>query len=177
MTKDQLLERLKLVSIRGRMAFGTRCLEIALARYGYEEPVLRILLKRLYEFVESEQKLNSWDRRITDVAPMSILDEHPDNYLDEYETITEEQALALKGVYQSMAHEVIDLIDSVIYIGLSNLYGGVDEYSPSSLSKVARVISTMSSLDLPVPDVSPYMMSPFTELGGWGKRRSMSEYG
>lgn len=170
-----MMESFKTVSISGRVAFGIHCLEAALKQYNYDTPEVRLILARIREFVEKDD-LDVWERRVTEIAPSSILDGHPANIFEQYETISLEYLISLKKLYESMQSLLKDLIDAVIDIGKSNLYGGVGAYSEYSLREVDKVIDIMNDLQVPVPESTPYFISPFSENGGWGITRLMSDF-
>jgi hypothetical protein len=169
------MEEFKNISIRGRMAFGIKCLEIALLREGFNQPVLSTLLERLKEFVEND-RLDIWEQRVGDVAPYSILDDHPENNYQEYETVSIDEIEQLKDIYISMPEAIVNLIDLVIKIGESNLYAGVGDYSEDSFDAISEVVREVRLLNIDLPDVKRYMISPFTEYGGWGYKRSISDF-
>ena len=163
------------MSILGRMVFGIHCLKISLLQLGYETPILTVLTDRLAEFVEKD-RLDIWESRIGEVAPYALLDTHPDNDLADYETLPLGEAQALKSLYTTMPAELTDLIDSVVNIGESNLYGDMGDHSEDSLTAIQLVTEKVIELGIAIPDVSPYVRSPFTENDGWGFTRSISTF-
>ncbi len=170
-----MVEQLKLVSIRGRMAYGIACLKQVLKQTNNNQPILHLLLDRLTEFVEKD-RLDLWEQRIGEVVPYAILDTHPDNIFENYKTISVEEVLKLKTLYESMPNAITDLIDDVVNIGESNLYGGVDQYSQNTLDAILAVLEKMKNLALNPPDIMPYLSSPFSENGGWGYTKNMTGF-
>ena len=67
-------ERLKKVSIRGRMALGISCLEILLESEGLiEKEEMKKLLSHLWEFTSSE-RLDLWEDQMMGYEPEAVFE-------------------------------------------------------------------------------------------------------
>lgn len=65
-----------------------------------------------------------------------------------------------------MPTELTDMIDCVADTGMTNLYGGTGVYSESTYKKVNKVVALMQKLNVPIPGVNAYRVSPYTEFNG-----------
>ncbi|RYY00607.1 MAG: hypothetical protein EOO53_21555 [Gammaproteobacteria bacterium] len=152
----------KEISIRGRYAFGAVCLERALEHYGIANYFFKTIpLSSIWEFT-SEQKLDAWDINVRRIDP-----ECYDNEVD----VPDENIAAF---YRSMHPTILDILSDLIEIGASNLYGGTEGYSPSSLIPLERILKTCAKAKIPLPDISPFAKSSINEERGWGYPRDRS---
>ncbi len=156
----QTVEILKEISITGRLALGASCLENALTHFNISSDLLDSSISLIWEFTNSND-LGKWDESIREVDPCSVLDENnPQN--------------PLLPLYKSLPHDIVEMMSDVIEIGTGNLYGGTGDYSHFTLRPLIKVIETCMKLEIPLPGLTPFRKSKFTEKDGWGITRNRS---
>lgn len=161
-------ERLKRVSIRGRVAFGITCLETYFKHLNLQEDSLvRELLEKLWEYVSSNS-LDKWEEEIKEYLPYIILDTHSDNKFENYKFLTKSQFIAYQLLYHSLPKTAVSMIDMVAEIAFGNLYGGVVSYSEGTFDDTMVVIDLMNREQMALPDLSLFERSAFSEFHGWG---------
>ena len=160
-------ETLKKISIRGRFAFCLACLRNAMRQENVNIESLSILFERMSSFLTTD-KLDEWEKQIVDVSPDTIFDTHPDNDFNDYETVTATELVRLKAIYEKIPSAITELIDLIISVGLSNLYGGTSDYSPHSLAPTLKVIELMDSHNYELPLLQQFSRYSFTDNNGWG---------
>ena len=170
-TLDNPEEIFKLISIRGRLAYGIFCLEQAFKESNKENELSSKIIKILWEFTTSEN-LSEWEEEITDYEPIYVND---DSFIG-YETLTNDQVLELKGFYKNLPYNIIQLIENSIDIGMSNLYSGTGEFSPSSLEPTMKVFKTAQLSLSKKPNPEAFLISKYTEFHGWGNNINRQDF-
>lgn len=158
---------LKKISIRGRFAFCLACLHNAMQQEGISSQRLALVLERMSAFLNTNH-LDDWEKKIVEVSPDTLFDDHPDNKFDDYETVSAAELLQLMSTYKDIPKNILELIDLSINVGLSNLYGGTGEYSPLTLDATAKVINLMISSGYPLPSLQEFASYSFNDNNGWG---------
>jgi len=160
MLNSVIINSLKEISIRGRVAYGASCLENTLLHHGIQDDLLENILSRIWKFTNSTD-LGEWDQLINKVDPVCILDEN-------------KPTDPLYLLYQRLPPDIVNMISDVIEIGTGNLYGSTDNYSPSSLEPLLRVIDKCVTLKIELPKLDSFKKSTFSEYHGWGLERDKS---
>jgi hypothetical protein len=153
----------KKISIRGRFAFGVKCIESYVSENKIEIDSIDKLLTLLWEFTESES-LHLWDEKISDLNPTNILGVEYEKFPNDFPTIDAAEYKELKKIYQNLYKDLIKLISETIEIGTSNLYGGTGEYSSHSLKPTIEVYKITEKLLLKMPDVNSLSNLDFLNL-------------
>jgi hypothetical protein len=162
MLDSEIINSLKGISIRGRLAYGASCLENALIHLGIQDDLLEDVLSQIWQFTSSND-LGEWDQLINKVTPVSKLDEN-------------KPTDPLYLLYLDLSPDVVNMISDVIEIGAGNLYAGTDNYSPYSLEPLLRVIDRCLALKIELPVMDSFKKSPFSEKHGWGMERDKNYY-
>ena len=161
MLDEKIVDNLREISIRGRLAYGASCLENAIRYFDVKDDLLeKEVLSRIWAFTSSSD-LSEWDKSVTEIDPVYVLHEN-------------RPSGPLKILYKTLPSDIPDLISDVIEIGAGNLYGGTGDYSPFSLNPLERVIIKCISLQIELPQLEPFKKSRFTEEHGWGIERDKS---
>jgi hypothetical protein len=156
-------ERLKRVSINGRVAFGTTCVELALEHFELlQHPYAKQLLAKLWDFVSSSD-LGEWEESI-EIYSAAAAAAGPNS-----EPMQAADA-ALRRWYASLPLVLIELVDNVLEIGRANLYAATVGPSATTLDATMRVVALMKLIGLPLPSLTPFEKSSFAECHGWGNR-------
>jgi len=159
----------KKISIRGRFAFGIKCIERYISENKIEINRIDKLLSQLWEFTESEN-LDVWDEKISDLNPTNILEVEYEKFPNDFPTIDASEYKELKKIYQNLDEDLIKLISETIEIGTSNLYGGTGEYSAYSLIPTIEVYKIAEKVLSKMPDVNSFIQFKFSEFNGWGDK-------
>jgi len=162
------------LSVRSRVAYCARCIEIALLKQGVRSSLLDEVLNSLWEFTEYPM-LDKWHSQIKEIIPYNVLDPAP-NALTDFETISLEKATRLKELYASLPNFIIEMIDNAFWPGLNNLYSGVVAYSEITLEPIMSVVQIMEDNKIELPDITPFLASDLAEEGGWGIEHDRSFY-
>ncbi len=156
----------KPISIRGRVAYGICCLENALIALQYNLENWNIVLKHLWRYTASSN-LEDCNRAALEVMPECIL-EFPE-YDDDYEQISEDEYKILYELYQNLDESIDILLKRIYYVGVSDAYSSITNYSPGSLIQLQFIISCMREKDFPLPDPKEFMRFSILEDDGWGE--------
>jgi hypothetical protein len=157
------------ISIRGRFAFGVKCIERYISENKIEIDWIDKLLTQLWEFTESEN-LDIWDEKISDLNPTNILEVEYEKFPNDFPTINASVYKELKKIYQNLNGDFIKLISETIEIGTSNLYGGTGEYSTHSLKPTIEVYKIAVTVLSKMPDINSFIQYSFSESNGWGNK-------
>lgn len=164
------------ISIRGRFAYGAKCVELALAHCNIDHHLLHeLVLPRIWSFT-SALDLSEWDKEIREVDPFIVLD--ADLLMKEFQpaTLSQEVFRELRNFYQNIPEDISSLISEVIEIGTVNLYSGTGEYSAFTLNALEVVIQHSLSFKISLPETGSFMKSKFSEDLGWGFERPKEYY-
>ncbi|MFD2908373.1 hypothetical protein ACFSX9_06460 [Flavobacterium ardleyense] len=159
----------KKISINGRMAFGVKCLETYLIENNIKNIWTERLINTLWEFTSSHN-LPEWETKISDLTPECILDTHPENIAEDYKSLSESEFNSLKDFYLKVDDKLIFLINLVIDIGTTDLYGATGKYSENTLKSTMEVYKFCKKELNVLPDLNKFNFTKFSENDGWGKR-------
>ena len=167
--KNTIESHFKKISIIGRLAFATKCLEQYIEEKGLQNKWLDRVIKVLWDFTTSED-LTEWDSRISDLDPNNVVEKHPNNNASDYKSLTESEFNELKEYYSTISDDLFLLIDLTIDIGTSNLYGATGSYSKNTLESTMKVYKFAQDKINTIPDIQRFKISKYSERYGWGKR-------
>lgn len=167
--RNNIETHFKKISINGRMAFGIRCLEEYLTENKIKNIWTERLINTLWEFTSS-QNLPEWDAKVSDLTPECILDNHPKNIAENYKSLTESEFKSLKDFYLKVDDKLIFLINLVIDIGTTDLYGATGKHSSYTLKSTMEVYKFAKKELHELPDLNKFNFTKFSESNGWGNR-------
>ena len=169
---SQLELQLRTVSIRGRVAYCTACLETVFQSKHVNSTASKALLACLWEFTSSSD-LSEWEEKIACFYSDSVLESENDQQ-NSSPSVPFQQ---LRDTYSALPKSLLQCIDEAIEVGRGNLYAGTVGYSECTLSSTMRVVRYMQKKDFPLPTLERFLRSPFTqEDHGWGKRVDRSYF-
>lgn len=170
---SQLELQLRTVSIRGRLAYCTTCLETAFLSEKINLDALGGLLCALWEFTSSSD-LGVWEEKIINYYSESVLEEQS----DEQNGLISVPFQQLKAAYSALPAGLLQCIDETIDVGRGNLYGGTVGHSADTLTPTTQVVRYMQASGYPLPPIERFLRSPFTQEDqhGWGKRVARSYF-
>ena len=159
------------ISIRGRLAFGMTCLEEVLRKYNINDELLdTIVLPKIWEFTSSSH-LDEWEMKINEIDPTCVLDIELTEQNFDLTTISYNTYRDLLNLYKTLPTEIVELIAEIIRIGVANIYGGTESYSPATLEPLANVLIICKRLNVDLPKIDQFKKSTFSQFHGWGDER------
>lgn len=161
---SDLEKQLRTVSIRGRVAYGTVCLETILMS-ATDVTQFTPLLACLWEFTSSTD-LSEWEEKIMDFYSESVLDN-----TREIKSLSLESSQRLRANYAALSTSQLTCIDEAIEIGRGNLYAGVVGHSAATLASTMHLVRYLQTHSYPLPPIDKFLRSPFNQENqhGWGK--------
>ncbi|MFC4077128.1 hypothetical protein [Salinithrix halophila] len=144
---------LSTVSIRGRVAFGITCLEKVCEEWKVKNDVMDHFIQELWTFMKDN---SDWDVRVTNLLP------------DDDDPTLNAKHFGYSYLPLSQQEDLTTLLDEVIHIGIWNDAGAF--ISELTLEPTLEVGKILTKNNIPVPDISPFLKSPVTDCGGWGKK-------
>lgn len=164
-TIEKMREDLKLISIRGRVAYGILCFEHVLIVSDAKTSDWELVLNRLWEFTNSLE-LDEWQDRAVEVIPEVVLNSLFSS--DEFVTISELEFDTLSNLYRKETEDVLSILDEIYDVGSAELYGSVKGYSPYTLDRVMDILSVLQKYQIDPPAIEPLKKYDFQ--GGFGIR-------
>lgn len=155
MVPSHIQEALKSVSIIGRMAMATSCLEQVVIQLQLTSPRIIELLDLLWRYVETDD-LGEWDEQLTKML----------NDI-QWQNIGK-NVLVAHSEFAHLPKFVLRMIDETIEVGGANLYTGVDGYSLYTLIPLINVLNLALENGFKIPPVEPFLKSKFSDHHGWG---------
>lgn len=159
----QLLEGM---SLRRRVHFGIKCLDILINESIYNNLCYDFLIKYLIKQID-EEKLGKWHYPYSEITPEVILE---DLYDDEtFSEINEEEFNNLKSLYQTLDSNVLATISDIFEIATKDLYSNVSDCSQYTLGKLVDIATRVKEKGLPLPVFKISEYASINENNGWGK--------
>lgn len=162
------IEKIKSLSIRGRVAFCAACLEKVQSEFNLKTKEMDKIINTLWEFTQTDV-FDKWEIKATEISPDTILEAHPDNKFEDYESLSVEELENLKNFYLTLPREILEMVSWSFEVGQSNLYGNTGDYSKPSFQAVRKVLKLMELLKIAPPNLETFTFSKFSEEFGWGK--------
>lgn len=173
---EQLKDRIKRISIRGRFAIALRILEIELPKYPVFEqsPTSKTLISRLKEFTNSTT-VDDWMEETNRITPATVL-EDGGRYDAEYfaDFLKEEDFNEFHKQYKALPERFLSAIDYTTWLGQAHIYVGVPSYSEETYEYLLDVIELTTVDNLP-EIIARYEFSSFEQRHGWGNRFNYDE--
>ncbi|MFF2484331.1 hypothetical protein [Paenibacillus sp. NPDC058071] len=159
------MEKFKLISLRGRVAYGVSCFENALLALKYNLNDWKIVLNYLWGFTNSN--LEESHTIANELIPEHLL-EFKTYEKHEFERLSKEEFLYLYNLYQDMDESINSLLYGIHELGASHAYSVVSGYGESSLKSLERLINLMIDNNYPLPNVEQFLIFSIDENKGWG---------
>lgn len=167
----------KNISIRGRLAYALICFDLFLQKKHSEICNNRWILYYLnlvWEVVSAEN-IYLLEKKLTELAPNSILDKHPNNKFDKYEYFKLNELIEIRELYEILPISIISIMDSIIEISFSNLYSSTGEFSKSTLEELEYIFHVLENEKFDLPELPINILnSSFKEKRGWGDIKDLS---
>jgi len=156
-----MIEKFHQISITGRYIYCYLCLRNVIVIKSSESipEFLDVVLKSY----TNASRLDIWQNSTDEVLPSVILDQK--NEANRFKVISYEQVLILR-YYYSQNELVAKVIENLIWLGMSNLYGGFD--SNITIEYVKDIIGLMNDNKIKLPDFAIINSCSVNERRGWG---------
>ncbi|RFZ95135.1 hypothetical protein D0C36_06300 [Mucilaginibacter conchicola] len=163
-----MIDKFHQISINGRYIYCYLCLRKTVESRSLPDipKVLDFILK---DFTNSS-RLDVWQDSANEVLPSWILDQEKN--ADNYKAISYEHALVLRRYY-SESQLLTDVIENLIWLGMSNLYGRFD--SKITFEYVKDIIELMTANNIQLPEFSVVSSHSVDENRGWGNPVNMGD--
>ena len=157
-------EAIKEVSIRGRVALGTVCLEALCKSLGVDDVRVRASIAQFRDYT-SATRLDLWSDEMWHLIEWAI------------KIVEENTGSPDSAVYQGLPMSVLRTLYDVYDVATINLYGGTGEWSPGTLAPALAILDRLRVAKLTWPDLGTFIRSSFGEAGGWGLPEDSSRFG
>lgn len=157
------MEKLKYVSIRGRVAYLICLFERLLLYYKCGKEEWCLVLEKLWKYTNT-QYLDDWMYELAEYMPDSILEDT----LEGAEYISESEYEYLYTVYSKASHEILCFLKSIFECGTCELYSRLDDYSPSTLSIIEEARNLLKVNGIEVIDTKTFEKYSFDQYSDWG---------
>lgn len=171
---NSMINELKSISIRGRLAFCLKCLENAFLQEGKTGVESNFILGNLWEFTSSNA-LDDWEPKIDEITPVCLLDGKFD--ISEFYIIDHEMVVRLRNFYLSNPEYLNELIDYSISVGVNNIYGNTNEYSSLTLEPTLKVIELCEINNVTIPPIKNFVRFSYNIDNGWGRTFDRNDVG
>jgi len=159
------IDTFKLISFRGRVAYGISCFENALISLKHNSDDWKIVLRYLWEFTSSNN-LEDCNSATAELIPENLMETK--TYDEDFERISEDEYLCLYNLYQNIDESINILLRDIHELGVSHAYTNISGYGERSMDALETLISHMLNNDFPLPDIEPFLKSSIEEDDGWG---------
>lgn len=149
-------------SIAGRYIYGYYCLMSVIQTLQLEQ-VPKPLDDTLKEFVETNRK-DEWQDKIEVLLPSRILSNQSNNFSSENISVDLNKRIA--SYYLQQPEVVRSVIEELIWLGMSNLYGKFD--SDVTFAYIVGIVELLEAEQINLPSVEILKSYPVTERKGWG---------
>ncbi|NMM50903.1 hypothetical protein [Marinigracilibium pacificum] len=169
MNKENLVEVVKTISIRGRFAFGMVCIEQFIKENQLNNNLLNEIIDVLWEFTSSNE-LDIWEEKINYLIPEHVLSHHTKfiSSFDKY--LNNKDFKEIYKLYKSLDKTFLIMIKKVLEIGTGNLYGGTGKFSKWTLDPTIDIANLAEFRLVNIPNIEDFKFSSFSENNGWGKK-------
>jgi hypothetical protein len=170
-------EIFKMISIRGRFAFGLFCLENLIECYQIKSDLLDEIIKDIGNFTDLK-KLGAMEDYFYNIKPWCVESDFPkikDNphKLHEfgYDDFSLDDLKNLYELYQLLPGDLKAILNNLTSIANSQISAGCGEYSPLTLEPTLKIIDIMEKHShAQMPNIEKFLFSGFSENHGWGNR-------
>ncbi|MBD1373690.1 hypothetical protein IC620_15190 [Hazenella sp. IB182357] len=149
----ELIKELQLISIRGRVAYVTTCVDTLCKRWEIKSFTMNKFINEMKNFTHTIN-IEEWDLIIRSYLPdEDTLEDYAFTF--GYETLSLDKQQVMFNVFE----EFID-------VGQGNMYSAYD--SEITLEPLMNLIQILQENDIELPDIMPFKKSKATEQDGWG---------
>lgn len=162
------IDKFELISIRGRFIYGFLCMMNEIT-YNNSDKLPIELDSLFHEFVSSD-KLDDWHSKVEDVIPSYIYDKAE----DKSDFFSSQSIQEIKNFYASQPSYIVETIDDLIWLGVSNLYSGFN--SEKSLKCLKSILEKMYKYAVPLPSFEIVKDCSVSQRHGWGNSDDLNRF-
>lgn len=156
------------ISIRGRFAFGMKCLEACLESNGIKEDSLNEIISKSWEFTTSV-RMDIWLEEMVPLVPNHVLEYTQEDPMEEFTHIGKTKTLILREMYLKIPKFINQIFMNSFYIGREHIYSKVKNNSPETIEYLNEIIELMESNEVPLPSKNKYLELEINKERGWGE--------
>jgi hypothetical protein len=162
-----ILNNLKEISTRGRVAFAICCWESAMELLQTDKKKWQFVFDELWKFCSSNMAV--WQERFGEVTPFSVCEKIDFNIKD-YQYLTKEEHDALQELYDGADQVLLEIIMHIYEIGIRNMYVTINSEAlkMASIPYLQSLIALMNENKFVLPDVNLFKKFSITDNNGWG---------
>jgi hypothetical protein len=174
--RTEEINRLKSVSIRGRIAYGLLCLENLNSKLNNDQPELEQLINNLWRTMNSDN-LGWWQNEYIENNPKTMIADYElmisGNVAFEQiglETIkTKTEFIERIAFLKQLKNPIPEVLDKLCDIANQNISAGTGEFSELTLNPTIELIEIIEGANLiTLPKIDIVEFSKFSENNGWG---------
>lgn len=174
MLRKRLFEK---ISIIGRVAYSSYCLELFLKQENYNLEKWELLMDALWSFSDMEA-VDDYAYKIIECTPETVLDERENFKTFDY--FTEEELLFLKELYQScsdvdVVNYIMEEINEILAFNLYTSSLPPERFSLDIMEK--NLYPYMQSKIKNMPQLEPFELYSIKDCECWGIFHSRNEIG
>ncbi len=117
-------------------------------------------------------RLDLWQNKADEVLPPVVL--NSDNKQEFYKFVSNESIIHIREYYKSQPAIILDVIENIIWLGLSNLYCGFN--SNHTIEYIKDIIELMIKEGVDLPAFDKVKMLSVSERRGWGEYTEIQKY-
>jgi len=159
-----VMDHLKDISIRGRIAYLICSFERLLLHYNCNQEEWRIVLEKLWAYTSIEC-IDDWMYEVAEYMPNSILEDT----MDDAEYITENEFKYLYDLYSKTIPNINSFLKIIFECGTCEIYSKLSNSSPSTLRKVDEAINILRVNAITLVEITPFEKYKYSECDGWGR--------
>lgn len=160
-----VIERLKDISVRGRMAYLICSFERLLLYYHCNKEEWKMVLEKLWAYTNIEY-IDDWMYELAEYMPDSILEDT----MSDAEYITENEFRYLYHLYSETVQDILSFLKIIFECGTCEIYSRLCNNSPGTLKKVNEAIDVLKVNGIALVDIIPFEKYEYTKHNGWGER-------
>lgn len=163
-TEQQLMEDLKSISIRGRIAYLICLFEQLLLHHNCDKNEWMNILQKLWTYTNARY-LDYWLYELAEYMPNSVFEDT----IEGAEYITEDEFNNLYDLYNKTSQDILLFLEIIFKCGSCELYTKLYDDSPSTLIKVKEGMDILNRNGIEPVDVRLFKKYSFEECDGWGE--------
>jgi hypothetical protein len=157
-----IINDLKELSNRGKVAFAICCFESAIDIFDQDKKKWSFVDVELWKFCNSNMAY--WQERFGEITPFVVC-EKIDFDKKEYEYLTREEHDMLSELYERTSKVILTILDLVYEVARTNIYVIInsDRAKSDALPYLQSLIDIMDENNIPLPDIEMFKQFPVTE--------------
>lgn len=160
-------EQLRRLSIRARVAYCVRCLELATSRLAPKSARMQDIIAQLWKYT-SATRLDDWTGEVElpwNESDLVDVDESGSFIAPSYDELGDVAGTSEIATARALLY---GLIDATREVCTGNLFSGTRDFSPCTLDPTLTVVDLMQRNGLEPPPIERFARSTFDDDDGWG---------